>query len=395
MATAVVLPKVGMTMEEGTLVRWLAPDGAVVTSGQPLFEMETEKVEMEVEADADGVLHQLVREDTTLQPGDLVGCLLDAGEELPEELRGRAASEAARRQSRAEAEASTATAALAASAPNSAPARATPIARRIAAEQGIDLALVRGTGPEGRITERDVRAHIEALAAQPHRRSVPYAGRRRTVGEKMLGSLRSMAQVTLTSETPLGEALATVHRQSREWRRDGVVVTMTALLVRAAALALREHPRLNSRLAGDRIDLLPEVNIGFAVDLDEGLAVPVVRSADQLSLKAVAGAVADLLKRAKAGDFSVDDVSGGTFTVTSLESFRVDAFTPVINPPQVAILGVGRVRDVLALAGAGEVVKQQVTTLSLTFDHRVLDGAAAARFLDRVCELLERPDLLT
>jgi len=390
MATAVVLPKVGMTMEEGTLVRWLVPDGAAVTSGQPLFEMETEKVEMEVEADGEGVLRQVVREDTTLQPGDIVGFLLDAGEEIPQELWQRTASEAARREPRAKAEAA---AASRASPPDGTSPRATPIARRIAAEQGIDLALVRGTGPEGRITERDVTAYIEARAAEPSRISVPYAGRRRTVGEKMVESLRSMAQLTLTSETPVGDALAMAHKLNREWHPDGPVLTLTALLVRAAALALREHPRLNSRLAGDRIDLMPEVNVGFAVDQDEGLVVPVVPSADQLSLKAVAGAITDLLMRAKAGAISVDDVTGGTFTVTSLESFRVDAFTPVINPPQVAILGVGRVRDTLGL-DKGQVVKRQVTTLSLTFDHRVLDGAAAARFLDHVCELLERPEQL-
>ncbi len=397
MAQAVVLPKVGMTMEEGKLVRWLVDDGAVVTKGQPVFEMETEKVEMEVEADDDGVLRRLVDEGTTMKPGDVVGCLLAPGEEMPADFARLATS----------AKAGTAAPQAVVSPHGASPTafvRATPIARRLADENRVDLALVTGSGPEGRVTERDVQsyvqqrseapaAHPEALEPRPSPTSNPYAGRRQTIGERMLRSLQTMAQLTLTSETPVGEAQRMVHSLNREWRRDGVVVTLTALVVKAAALALRDHPRLNARLQDDRIDLLPEINVGFAVDLDEGLMAPVVQAADALSLKDLAGCIADLTERAKAGGLSLADVDGGTFTVTSLDSTRVDAFTPVVNPPQAAILGVGRVRDTLVL-DEGQVVRQPVTTLSLTFDHRVVDGAPAARFLTRVCELLERPYLL-
>ena len=202
-----------------------------------------------------------------------------------------------------------------------------------------------------------------------------------------------MAQLTLTTETPVGDALKMIHGLNREWRPDGAVATLTALAVKACALALREHARLNARLEADKIILLPEINVGLAVDLEEGLMVPVVRGADGRSLKDVAAAIRDLTERARAGKLTPDDVTGGTFTVTSLESAGVDAFTPVINPPQAAILGVGRVRDIAAFEG-DRVVRQQVTTLSLTFDHRLNDGAPAARFLGRVAELLERPNLL-
>jgi pyruvate dehydrogenase E2 component (dihydrolipoamide acetyltransferase) len=208
-------------------------------------------------------------------------------------------------------------------------------------------------------------------------------------------SLASMAQLTLTSETAVDEATKMLHGLNREWRKDGVVVTLTGMIVKACALALREHPQLNARLdaANGAIVLEPEVNIGVAVSQEAGLIVPVVRNADRLSLKELAVAMHEQVVKTREGRLSVEDVEGGTFTVTSLDHTVVDVFTPIINPPQAAILGVGRVREVAAFEGP-EVVKRQVTTLSLTFDHRVLDGAPAARFTERVAELLQRPYLL-
>jgi pyruvate dehydrogenase E2 component (dihydrolipoamide acetyltransferase) len=209
----------------------------------------------------------------------------------------------------------------------------------------------------------------------------------------MRESAVSMAQVTLTSETLVDAAVEMVHGLNREWRKDGVLVTLTALIVRACALALKEHPQLNSRLDGGQILLSPEINVGVAVDQEAGLIVPVVRAADRMSLQMVAKTVRELTEKAREDKLRPEDVLDGTFTVSSLEGTGVDAFTPIINPPQAAILGVGRVRDVAAFEGAS-VVKRQATTLSLTFDHRVTDGAPAARFLERVAELLGRPYLL-
>jgi pyruvate dehydrogenase E2 component (dihydrolipoamide acetyltransferase) len=211
----------------------------------------------------------------------------------------------------------------------------------------------------------------------------------------MRESLASTAQITLVSETAVDEAMRMLHGLNREWRKDNVAVTMTALVVKACALALREHPHLNARLdqANRTIVLEPDVNVGVAVSQDAGLIVPVVRHADRLSLKELAGALQEQVQKTREDRLSVEDVEGGTFTVSSLEGTGVDAFTPIINPPQAAILGVGRVRDVAAFEGS-EVVKRQVATLSLTFDHRVTDGAPSARFLDRVAELLGRPYLL-
>lgn len=204
-----------------------------------------------------------------------------------------------------------------------------------------------------------------------------------------------MAQLTLMSETPVDEATKMLHGLNREWRKDGVVVTLTGLVVKASALALREHPQLNARIddSGSAIVLSPEINIGVAVSQDAGLIVPVVRNADTLSLKDLANVLREQLDKVREDRLGIEDVEAATFTVTSLDSTVVDAFTPIINPPQAAILGVGRVRDVAAFEG-GDVVKRQVTTLSLTFDHRVTDGTPGARFLERVTELLDRPYLL-
>jgi pyruvate dehydrogenase E2 component (dihydrolipoyllysine-residue acetyltransferase) len=428
-ATAIYLPKVGMTMEEATLTKWLEPDGAEVKRGQLIFEMETEKVQMEVEAEADGHLKHLAMEGAELHPGDVIGCLLAVGEEVPQSLLDQVTSQSgdvpAASQSIAALAEATAPDAPRSSAEVTRPdasgmVRVSPVARRLADEHGIDVRTLTGSGPDGRIVERDVQRAIEArtaagsapapTAAPPpvapqHAAalpmtpaasgSVPYTGRRRIIGERMHDSLASMAQLTLVSETPVDEGMKVLHGLNREWRKDNVVVTLTALIVKACALALREHPQLNARLDAPNgaIVIEQDVNVGVAVAQDAGLIVPVVRNADRLSLKELAAILQDQVRKAREDRLAVQDVEGGTFTVTSLEGTSVDAFTPIINPPQAAILGVGRVRDIAAFEGS-EVVKRQATTLSLTFDHRVTDGQPAARFLDRVAELLERPYLL-
>ena len=409
MVTTIHIPKIGMTMEDGDLVRWLVDDGTAVEPGQPIFEMETEKVEVEVEAEDAGVLRQLVPPGTKLKPGAIVGCLLAAGEsEVPQPVLDEVAQQWSEKVSASGATAS-APAAPSTAPPvpppaTVAPARAagervlaTPIARRLAREHSLEIAEIAGSGPNGRITESDVRARIDdgagAQVVASGGSTVPYSGRRRTIGERMHASLRESAQLTLFSDVDAEPASKMLHGLNREWRSARIVVTLTSLVMRACALTLREHPRLNSRLAGDEIVIEPEVNVGFAVDLEAGLMVPVVRAVDAISLQDLASAVAELGERAGEETLTLDDVSGGTFTVTSLATLPIDGFTPVLNAPQSAILGVGRMRDVARFDG-GRAVRGQAMTLSLTFDHRVVDGAPAARFLARIVELLERPYLL-
>lgn len=497
MPEAVHLPKIGMIMEDAVLTRWLVPDGATVTSGSSIFEMDIEKVLQDVETEADGTLHHLVGDCIRLRPGAVVACITAPGEEVPQALRDTVAmqwSEPAE-EYRDPAAASTVpstngddapvieeptlapvisvaplppaipppppllpavdappapeTFAPAAAAPATRVA-ASPYARRLALQLGIDLAAVTGTGPRGRITEADIRA-VEAAPPPPppaptpqpvasapepspvielpaaasevpaapplgtgaapapeapahsHEAGPPapepivevtaYAGRRRAIGERMAQSLRDSAQLTISSELRVDEAVRMASGLSREWRSDRTVVTLTALIIRAAARALREHPMLNARLEGDRIVHNTAINIGFAADAAEGLMVPVVRDAAARPLQQVASDFVALSRKTDNNELTAVDVTDGTFTVTSLESFEVDAFTPVINPPQTAILGIGRVRK-QPVAGEQGIEVGQVTTLSLTFDHRVVDGAPAARFLGRVAQLLERPYML-
>ncbi|MFA7248409.1 MAG: dihydrolipoamide acetyltransferase family protein [Dehalococcoidia bacterium] len=406
MAKAIYLPKIGMTMEEGTLVRWLVAEGAAVAPGQPVFELETAKAIVEVEADGEGTLRRLAAEGVTLPPGAVVGALLAAGEtEVPAEIRAMAGG-VGTAAGTANPSAPAPVAATTTPGDPSGRAAASPAARRLARELGVDLDRVRGTGPGGRVVEADIRAAAADLAA-PVAGSAPaspavaaaggtreaYSGRRRMIGERMHASLQSMAQLTLSSETRVDAAMEMLHGLNREWRAQRVAVTLSVLVLRASAIALRDHPRLNARIEGDAVVLMDEVHLGLAVDDPAGLVVPVVRHADRLSLQETARAVADLVDRTKEHRVSPDELEGATFTVTALDGTVVDAFTPVINPPQAAILGLGRVREV-AVIEDGAVRIGRVAALSLTFDHRVLDGSPAARFLGRVAELLARPYLL-
>jgi len=335
------LPQLGDIMTEGRLTGWLQEDGAAVEAGQPLYELETDKVSFTVEAPAAGVLRHVVPAGEVVAVGTVVGRLVAAGE-----------------------------------------VSATPAARALARQLGVDLTTITA---DGRIREADVRA---AAATAPD--SLPYAGRRRAIGERMLRSRQTTAALTLTSEVPIDAALMLIDELNRAWSGEGVHLTLTRLVVRACAVALREHPLLNARLRDDRIELPATVDVGVAMDQEAGLVVPVLRGADRLSLREVAGALGELAERADAGRLTQAEAGGATFTVTSLAGTVVDAFTPILDPPQAAIVGIGRVRDVAGFKD-GRVVRRRATTLSLTFDHRVADGAPAARFLGRIVELIGSP----
>jgi pyruvate dehydrogenase E2 component (dihydrolipoamide acetyltransferase) len=337
------LPQLGDIMTEGRVAAWLQRDGATVEAGQALYDLETDKVNFTVEAPSAGVLHHVVAAGETVAVGTVVGRLVAAGE------------------------AEVAPAPLV-------EVRATPAARALARELGVDLTTIAATG---RIRAADVRTAADAVAGAT--RFLPYDGHRRAIGENMLRSHRTAAPVTLTTEVGVDVALA---------RRDGT--TLTQVVVRACAVALREHPLLNARLVDDRIELPATVDIGVAVDREDGLVVPVLRAADRLRLAEIATRLGDLIDRARKGQLMRTEVGGATFMVTSLLRTVVDAFTPILDPPQAAILGIGRVREIAAFEDHA-VVRRQVITLSLTFDHRIADGGPAARFLGRVVELISDP----
>jgi len=284
-----------------------------------------------------------------------------------------------------------------------------PRARRLANQHGIDLSRVVGTGPGGRLTEDDVRRVVDsaenrglapvppassmaqkdgATAEQPQPQIIPLSGMRGAIARRMLQSLQTSAQLTLVSEADV-----TALVKQRESLTRQFDVTYTDLLIKAAALALRKHPRLNAVVAGEEIHIHPNINIGVAIALDDGLVVPVVRNADRKPLGAIAAEVAEFVQRARGGKLIMAEITGGTFTVTNLGSFGIDAFTPILNPPEAAILGVGRIVERLSRRDL-DLVWRHMMVLSLTVDHRVVDGAPAAAFLQTLREFLEQPELI-
>lgn len=438
MATAVTMPKLGLTMTKGKVVKWLKQDGEQVEQGQPVVVVMSKKITYEMEAPASGILRIVAQPKETRQVTEVIGFILEPGEPVPEIEKAAAPPAAA--VSGAAKPAVSPSAAVPGEAPRevrSSPAarrlarelgvdiarvqgtgsggriiesdvqrfhderprvQATPLARRMAEEEGLDLVQIQGTGPDGRITEDDVLCALEGqgrpVGALP--KTVPFTGMRQAIAEGMMESLHSMAQITLTARadvTALAE-LRDVLRQRWDTR-----VSYTDLIAKAVALALHEHPILNSTLAGEQIVIQDEVNIGVAVALEHahpsgaGLIVPVVRRADKMSVLEIHQAVQDLAERARKDALSVDEVTGGTFTITNLGMYGVDAFTPIINPPEVAILGVGRIAEELALVG-GQIAPRLKMALSLTIDHRIVDGAPGAAFLQTLVQFLEHPALI-
>lgn len=382
MAFPVILPKQGWSMDEAQFVAWLKKPGEAVKAGEPLFSVETDKAVQEIEALDSGVLHLLPnspQEGNTIKIGETIAYLLQPGETAP------AASEPS--------SGGTRSVASAAPAPEQRPrqgvalqtevsaASTTPVsprAARRAVEAGVDLRNVKGTGKGGRIREADVLA----APATPAAPAIPSSlrGLRRTIAERMLRSKTETAPVTLTTRA---DATALVKLRT-QWKSAGAepVPSYNDMLMKLVAGALREHPALNGQAGA--------INICLAVDTEDGLLAPVVRDVPTLTLRQVAERSADLVARARARKLTTEELSGGTFTITNLGAMGVDAFTPIINLPECAVLGVGRIVREPVVAGDA-VVAQDRVWLSLTFDHRLVDGAPAARFLDTLRKAVEQP----
>lgn len=400
MAREILMPTLGMYTTEGTVTDWLRSPGDQVEAGEQIIEITTEKATYQIEAPEAGVLHPVVEIGTNLAVQALIGYILAPGEDPPatptQPAPGAPASPGSTlpplsRRPMARPPAPSSSPALPAT---PAGVRASPVARRLATRHGIDLGQVTGTGPGGRIIEADVRAAIDAgtPAEKPDpspqgpkvRERVPLVGMRKTIGDRLRHSLSTAAPVTLTREV---DAETLVAARSNLGERMGGPLPFDALFIKIFAAALRERPELNAVIENDAILLLDEVNVGFAVAVTGGLVVPVVHSADERKLADVAVAVRDLSERARDGKLQPQDVTGGTATITNLGGYGVDGFTPIINPPQSAILGIGRIAP-RAVVRDGQLVAGQTCFLSLTFDHRVADGAPAAELLGLVANLM-------
>ncbi len=385
MVTKVVMPKWGYILE-GEIIEWLKNEGDEIEKGDPLFVVETEKVTEEVESTATGILLKIFSPVGSLVPvGEVVAAIGDEEEgSLAERLGHEKVGELTGSGKAAEVK----------------PSRSvsyerrliSPAARRLAREHGLDTSTLTGTGPRGRIVRDDV---IKALEASPAERgpeiaeTVPLSGKRKTVSDRMSKSARETAQVTINMEIDAAN-MSAIRGKSRPEGREKSRISYTDLVVWATSRALRETPIMNSALGGDVIKIFKDVNVGVAVALDQGLIVPVIHDTDSKTLLEIATLRKDLVERARRGRLSLSDVMNGTFTVTNLGIYDVDAFTPIVNPPQTGILGIGRIREKPVVKN-GEVAIRPVVTLSLSFDHRVVDGAPAARFLQRIKQLLENP----
>lgn len=366
MAIEVIMPKFGMTMEEGTIIRWLKEEGERVEEGEPLLEVMTDKVSMEVEAPGSGILRGMLAQEGDVVPVvQTIAYLCAPGEEPPPVV---------------ERPAKVAVSAIEeAMPPIEDRVRASPAARRLAKERGIDISKVRGTGPGGRITRADVEAFIAEMPLPRVAEVIPLSGIRRIIAERMRKSAREAPHISLTVEVDMSEA---------ERARGGC--SYTALIVYLVSRVIKRHPLLSASLRGDEILLFDEVNIGVAVAMEEGLIVPVIRGADIRGLAEIDAEIEELAQRAQEGGLTPNEVTGGTFTVTNLGMYGVDQFTAIINPPESAILAVGRIVERPVVVN-GEVVARPVMRMTISADHRILDGAVAARFLQDLKVALESP----
>jgi pyruvate dehydrogenase E2 component (dihydrolipoamide acetyltransferase) len=407
MVTEVILPKLGQTMEEGTIVEWAKQEGEPVQRGEVLFMVETDKATLEVEAPARGFLRKiLVPVGETVPVLTVVALITKTADEDISAYEFRVPGFEFQVDEAVEPE----TLELETLKPETR-IFASPRARRLAREKGVDLAQVTGSAPDGRIVERDVVAYLETLALTPPSAptppappapveaveaiaEVPMSGVRAVIAQRMHESHQTTAPVTLTTE-----ADATAFVELRERLKEalaselGFNVGYNDLFIKLVAHALRELSYMNARLEGETICQLREIHIALAVDTDRGLLVPVIRHADRKGVAKIAREVRELVERARTGKALPDELSGSTFTITNLGMHEIDAFTPIINLPETAILGVGRIKARPAVV-EGELCVRQTMWLSLTFDHRLVDGGPAARFLQRIKQLVENPYLL-
>ena len=387
MAVSIVMPRLGDFMMEGTVTRLAKSPGEQVSQGEIIAEIETEKLNYDLEATGNGIFHPIVPEGTVVPVDGVLGYLLADGESPPEAPASRPGPAAA-----------TTTAPSRPTVPRTpgAVVPSTPGARRLAAKLGVDISEVTPTGPSGRVVDADVRAYAEGQGAKQETptvprglptpsQTIPLTGMRKGIAEHMRGSIANTAQLSFFIEADVTEA-----QQLRKETAGatGKSIAMAHVLIRACAEALKRVPAVNTVLSSGNVLHFDEVNIGVAAALGDGLIVPVIKNAEQKDILQIADETSELSAKARDGKLSPDDVLGGTFTISVLGI--VDGFTPILNAGQSAILGVGRGVEKPVVKG-GEIVIREMMTFSLTTDHQVIDGAVAATFLRRFQQAIERP----
>ena len=415
MATPLPMPKLGLTMEEGTILKWRKGEGEAVEKGEIILDIQTDKVEYEVESPGGGLLLKMLAGE-----GDVVPCGTDIAVigETGEDISGFGGGGPAETPVEAEPGAADAPPAPPpAPAPTPVPAAplpaqpapagrvfASPAARRVARELGIDFRTLTGSGPGGRIVQADVRAAAASgLTAAPMAAasgpaavaaSTPLAGMRKIIADRMLSSWSQVPRITMQAEVDLTNLLAVREAGRQAWENDlGVRVSINDLILFYTARAVRRCPAVNVRLAENALEQMRDVNIGVAVAVEQGLMVPVIRGADQKSIDAISRESRALAEAARAGALGLDALEGGTFTVSNLGAYGVDHFSAIINHPESAILSVGAARE-RAVVRNGEVVARTTLYVGINADHRLVDGAPAAEFLSTLKDMLEHPKVM-
>lgn len=391
MPVKIIMPRLTEMTLKGTIMNWLKKEGEEIKKGDPLFEVETAKVVEEVESPASGKLYKILApEGTEISVLEVVGIISkpdESDQELDEFIKRISAPvkvvgveekpipiKGSERR-----------------------IKASPAAKKLARERGINLASIKGVGPGEIITKGDVLKTIEQskiAAVEPEiDKIIPLTGVRKTIADQMIKSYQN-PQVTITAEADLTQIFK-VYREvrSRFEEERHLKLTLLHLLIKAIVLALRDYPILNSALMNGEIKVFKDINIAVAVDTERGLIVPVVHHAHSKTIVEIASSVQNLSRKARNDELSIEDVTGGTFTISNLGAFGVNIFTPILNPPQCAILGVGQLADKIVVVG-GKMEVRKLLTLSLTFDHRIVDGVRAAQFLGKLKEILEKPSVL-
>ena len=397
MSLELIMPKLGMSMEEGTLVEWLKEKGAPVKKGETIAVISSDKIEKDIESPGDGFLIETMADINDVVPvGQPIGYI---GHENEQVIQGKSES--------IEARAETATAVEVLERPEEAipkkrsKIRISPAAKKLASKEGINVDELTGTGPNGRVTRVDVEKAMQMKESEPSEKRdrenspekvskpMKMTGMRKVIAERMSNSLQNSAQLTITMKVDV-TSLMEVRKQSKRELKEDESLTVTDFIAKATIKALQNHPQMNSSLVKGEILLHEDIHLGLAVALEKGLMVPVVRRANTLALGELSNKIKQAGKHARDGKLDSEQLTGSTFTITSLGSYGIEFFTPILNPPETGILGIGTAEEVAVFEG-DTVVKRIRLPLSLTFDHRVIDGAPAATFLNDVKSYLEAP----
>ncbi|MHA1271604.1 MAG: 2-oxo acid dehydrogenase subunit E2 [Candidatus Helarchaeota archaeon] len=397
MITKLLMPKLGWTMTEGKLIKWLKKPGDPIKKREPILMIETDKVTLEVESPMDGYMRKiLVQENIVVPVGTVIAILSNTLEEkIPEDIEElKDTSEVIQEKAQkvvSEEKEQVPMQQISTLKRKEGRIFASPRAKKLAEEKNVDLAYITGTGPNGRIIERDVIEFLEkGISFKIEGKSIPLEGIRKIIAEKMSFSLSKIPQLTYTSEVDMTEAIKVRKYLLEQYSKDNIKITLTDIIIKVVIETIKKYPIFNSTLKENEIVIQDSINLGVAVATDRGLIVPVIHNAEMKSIKDISMYVKDLASKARQNKLTLDEITGGTFTVSNLGMFGIEVFTPIINPPESAILGIGKVID-KPFVKNGKIKICPMMILSLTHDHRIMDGVDAAKFLQDVKKLLENP----